>query len=104
MHQIGHDGCTATYAMLAFQGRLLKRAVEICGGGNALCARIGVNEHSVKLWLDGKAGMPERVFLKVADIVLEDDIARAEQDRRGAPRVAVLAASAESQTRPSSTP
>jgi hypothetical protein len=76
--------------MLALQGKLLGRAAEICGGWSALCVRLGVEGHSLKLWVDGKARLPERVFLKAADIVLEDDIARAAQDRRGAPRVAHL--------------
>jgi hypothetical protein len=40
--------------------------------------------------MEGKARLPERVFLKAADIVLEDDIARAAQDRRAAPRIAAL--------------
>jgi hypothetical protein len=74
-------------AMLALQGKLLARAAEICGGWNALCIRLGVEAHSMKLWVDGKAGLPERVFLKAADIVLDDDIARAAQDRRVGPRL-----------------
>ena len=77
--------------MLALQGRLLKRAIEICGGWNALCARLGVNEHNVKLWVDGKARIPDRVFLSAADIVLEGDVARARDDRRGAPRAPAIA-------------
>lgn len=76
--------------MLAFQGKLLGRAAEICGGWSALCVRLGVEGHSVRLWMEGKARLPERVFLRAADIVLEDDIARAAQDRRAAPRVAAL--------------
>lgn len=77
-------------AMLPFQGKLLGRAAEICGGWSALCGRLGVEGHSLKMWVDGKARLPERVFLKAADIVLEDDIARAAQDRRVAPRIAPL--------------
>jgi len=73
--------------MLAFQGRLLNRAAEICGGWDALYQHLGVTEHSVRLWIDAKARLPERIFLKAADIVLEDDIARASQDRRNQPRV-----------------
>ena len=38
----------------------------------------------------GKARLPEQVFLKAAVMVLEDDIARASQDRRNQPRVAPL--------------
>ena len=52
-----------------------------------MCIRLEVDGHSVKLWIDGKARLPERIFLKAADIVLEDDIARAAQDRRAAPRL-----------------
>jgi hypothetical protein len=77
---------SASHAMLAFQGRLLKRAIEIAGGWNELCVRIGVSEHSLKMWLDGKVTMPDRVFLAAADVVLQDDIARAGQDRRNTPR------------------
>jgi len=72
--------------MLAMQGKLLGRVAEICGGWSALCVRLGVEGHSMKLWIEGKARLPERIFLKAADIVLEDDIARAAQDRRAVPR------------------
>jgi DNA-binding transcriptional regulator YdaS (Cro superfamily) len=72
--------------MLAFQGRLLKRAIEIAGGFRPLCARLGVSEHSLSFWVEEKAKMPEQIFLLVADLVLEDDIARAAQDRRRDPR------------------
>lgn len=74
--------------MLPFQGKLLGRAAEICGGWSALCVRLGVEGHSLKMWVEGKARLPERIFLKAADLVLEDDIARAEQDRRAGPRIA----------------
>ena len=87
--------------MLAFQGRLLKRAAEICGGPNALCLRMGVSEHHLRLWLEGKARLPEHIFLKATDVVLADDIARAEQDRRGHPRIAVLASA---EDKPTSSP
>ncbi len=72
--------------MLAFQGRLLKRAMEIAGGPKALCARLGVAEHALHLWMDGKARITDRAFLVATDMVLEDDIARAAQDRRSEPR------------------
>ena len=70
-----------------FQTRLLQRAVEICGGPDAACLRLGVSEASLSLWLDGKARLPDAVFLKAADLVLEDDIARASGDRRRVPRM-----------------
>jgi len=71
---------------MAFQGKLLARAAEICGGWTALCIRLGVEGHNMMLWVDAKARLPQDVFLKATDIVLEDDIARAAQDRRAAPR------------------
>jgi DNA-binding transcriptional regulator YdaS (Cro superfamily) len=73
-------------AMLAFQRRLIERAMQIAGGTPALCLRLGVHEHSIKLWLEDRAAMPGRVFLALADLVLEDDISRAAQDRRVRPR------------------
>ena len=73
--------------MASFQTRLLTRALEICGSWTALCLRLGVSEQGLTLWLEGRAELPARVFLKAADIVLEDDIARAVGDRRRAPRL-----------------
>jgi DNA-binding transcriptional regulator YdaS (Cro superfamily) len=70
-----------------FQTRLLERAVEICGGRDAACSRLGVSGHSLGLWIEGKARLPNAVFLKAADLVLEDDIARASSDRRRVPRM-----------------
>ena len=72
--------------MLAFQGRMLKRAAEICGGYSLLGGLLGVSELRLRQWIDGRQALPDHVFLKAADIVLEDDIARAAQDRRTNPR------------------
>ena len=81
--------------MLNFQGKLLNRPREICGGWEVLSSKLGVSEHTVRLWHEGKARLPENVFLQAADIVLEDDIARAEHDRRKGPRVAAIHGSPE---------
>ena len=72
--------------MLAFQGRMLKRAAEICGGYAALAERFGVSEFRLRAWVEARSPLPGQAFLKAADIVLEDDIARAAQDRRTNPR------------------
>jgi len=72
--------------MLHFQSRLLRRAAEIAGDACALAASLGVSEEALKIWMDGKAKMPDRVFLASADLVLEDDVARAAHDRRIEPR------------------
>jgi hypothetical protein len=64
------------------KARLLRRACEIAGGRDRLAARLDVEVHAIEFWLSGRATPPERVFLSVVDLVLEDDIARAGQDRR----------------------
>ena len=70
----------------AVPARLLKRAIEICGGWNAVCVRLGINEHQLAAWLEGSEPIPPRVLLRAADVVLADDIAWAAQDRRAEPR------------------
>lgn len=65
---------------------MLKRAAEICGGYSVLCARLGVSEFKLRAWIEGKSPLPESAFLIAADIVLDDDVARAAQDRRTNPR------------------
>jgi hypothetical protein len=62
--------------------RLLARACDILGGRERLAERLDVEAHSLEFWLAGRATPPDRVFLSVVDLVLEDDIARARQDRR----------------------
>jgi DNA-binding transcriptional regulator YdaS (Cro superfamily) len=72
--------------MREIQGRLLARAIEIAGGSSKLCDSLGVEEHALNLWLAGRATPPQRIFLALVDIVLADDLNRAAQDRRRAPR------------------
>jgi hypothetical protein len=64
------------------KARLLRRACDIVGGREQLAVRLDVELHSLEFWLSGRATPPERVFMTVVDLVLEDDIARAAQDRR----------------------
>ena len=64
------------------KARLLRRACEIAGGRERLATRLGVEVHALEFWMSGRATPPERVFLSVVDIVLEDDIARSSTDRR----------------------
>jgi hypothetical protein len=65
---------------------VLRRAADITGGSSALQQRLNVEQHALKLWLSGRATVPEWVFLLAVDLVVRDDIARATQDRRAAPR------------------
>ncbi|MBV9191488.1 MAG: hypothetical protein JO292_13145 [Betaproteobacteria bacterium] len=57
--------------MLAFQGKMLRRAAEICGGYKTLAAHLGVSEFKLRSWLESRTPLPDPVFLKAADIVLE---------------------------------
>jgi DNA-binding transcriptional regulator YdaS (Cro superfamily) len=67
---------------LELKARLLRRACDIAGGRERLATRLGVEVHALEFWMSGRATPPERVFLSVVDMVLDDDIARAAQDRR----------------------
>jgi hypothetical protein len=64
------------------KARVLRRACDIAGGRERLAGRLDVEMHALEFWMSGRATPPERVFLRVVDIVLEDDLARAVQDRR----------------------
>ena len=64
------------------KARLLRRACEIAGDRERLAIRLDVEIHSLEFWLSGRATPPEEIFLRVVDMVLEDDIARASHDRR----------------------
>lgn len=65
---------------------VLRRAADIAGGSAALRERLNVEPHALELWLSGRARVPQRVFFVAVDIVVHDDMARAAQDRRAAPR------------------
>ena len=65
---------------------VLRRAADITGGSAALRQRLKVEQHALELWLSGRATVPEWVFMFAVDLVVRDDIARATQDRRAAPR------------------
>ena len=66
--------------------RLLARAAEIAGGILQLAGLLSLQEHALRLWLEGSATTPDEVFSKACDLVLEDDILRARHDRRHAAR------------------
>lgn len=72
--------------------RVLERALHICGR-ITLSMRLRVPQHSIEQWCREEETIPDRVFYSMVDLILEDDIARAAQDRRADPRgvrVAVL--------------
>jgi len=72
---------------LELQQRLLTRAAEITGGTEALSRVLGVDLHSLELWLTGRATVPGWIGLAAMDMVLDDDVIRATHDRRRVARV-----------------
>lgn len=67
--------------------KILERAAEIVGDNQRLANLLEVDRHSLELWLGGRATLPPRVFHDAMELVLQDDIARAAQDRRAQPRL-----------------
>jgi hypothetical protein len=72
--------------MRDLQPRLFKRAVEIAGDTEKLCSRLRVEPHALQLWIEARAAPPAWVLHRVIDLILQDDLARAAQDRRQQPR------------------
>jgi len=67
---------------MALQQALIERAAEISGGLGRLGDLLGADAALLARWRVGYARLPEPVFLKLVDIVLTDDVARARVDRR----------------------
>lgn len=62
--------------------KLLQRACEVAGGAERLSERLEVDRHALEFWASGRATPPEHIIFAAIDLVLDDDIARAAQDRR----------------------
>jgi DNA-binding transcriptional regulator YdaS (Cro superfamily) len=54
----------------------LRRAAEIVGGEEALSMRLGVTPSHLALWIRAAGEMPDAVFLRAVDIVLEHDVSQ----------------------------
>lgn len=53
----------------------VRRSAALVGGYAALGARLGVPKALVERWAAGRSALPERVFLRVVDILLENGAA-----------------------------
>ena len=62
--------------------QLVERAAEIAGGMQSLARQLNVDEHRLSFWRQGTATAPNHVFVRLVDLILQDDIARAHADRR----------------------
>ena len=72
--------------MRELQPKLFKRAVEIAGDVQKLCTKLHIDTHSLQLWMEARATAPGRILQAVIDLIVDDDLARAAQDRRHQPR------------------
>ena len=54
----------------------LERAAELVGGEEQLALRLLVTPSHLALWMRGLASPPGDIFLKAADIVMEEDLRR----------------------------
>jgi hypothetical protein len=72
--------------MRELQPKLFKRAVEIAGDAQRLCTKLHIDAHALQLWSEGRATPPSGILQAVIDLIVEDDLARAAQDRRQQPR------------------
>jgi len=57
----------------ALRSRAVAKAVQILGGEEALAVRLGLTPGTIKLLMVGKIPVPQQVFLKVVDILSDDD-------------------------------
>ena len=74
--------------MGALHQAVIRRAASIAGGADVLARRLGVESDLLARWTEGRGTLPAWVFLRLVDIVLKDDIARALGDRREHARTA----------------
>ena len=55
--------------------RALVRAVKILGGVEALSAHLGTSQAQVVLWMNGHQLPPQHIFLRVVDVLCDNDLA-----------------------------
>jgi len=66
----------------------LRRAVEWCGGIDALGDALNTTAESLERWLSGEEEVPTQVFLQAVGLILEASAAQPPEDRRPTPRTA----------------
>jgi len=51
---------------------LLEAACQAAGGAPALAARLGISEAMLRKWMSGTLSMPDPLFLRAVDVLLEE--------------------------------
>ena len=59
----------------SLQAYALARAAAILGGAAALATRLSISQTRLKLYLDDLERLPQAVFLKIVDVLSDDEIA-----------------------------
>lgn len=54
----------------------LRRAAELLGGTQELCAYLQVPAEEMRRWIDGGDGPPAGIFLRVVDLIVEESASR----------------------------
>jgi DNA-binding transcriptional regulator YdaS (Cro superfamily) len=57
--------------------RAVQRAADIAGGEAALAAYLNVSPVAVRAWISGVAEVPPEHFLKVVDIITDEEVTKA---------------------------
>lgn len=53
--------------------RALRRAAKILGSEEKLCVYLGASEGELSTW-QGQAELPRKVFLRLVDLITEEDV------------------------------
>ena len=63
--------------------RALVRAAEIMGGVEALSAHLGTSQAQVVLWMNGHQLPPQHIFLRVVDVLCDNNLAEMQNGHNG---------------------
>ena len=64
-------------AILRARQAAIARASEVTGGLDALSVRLGISRPTLRAMLDGRIGVPQRLFFELVDIISAEAPVRA---------------------------
>jgi len=68
---------TISLHMSTLHSRAVQRAAEIAGGVAALAVYLKLSPVTVKAWINGVVEVPQEYFLKVVDIIVDEQVTAA---------------------------
>ena len=60
----------------------MRRAAQVVGGVEALRAHLEVSMNDLRRWMDGEVRPPDAIFLKVVDLLAEEELQTLKQGLR----------------------